>query len=117
MKVGPAFKVSDAVFPSVKVSVRVSPDKVTLPLFSTVMVYTTISPRSLILLLLLSFTDAVLVASTIGFGLITSSVLSSVVLPSVSSPSSLRSVTPPGLPVLLAVTVTLLITPPASTTA
>ena len=45
---------------------------------------------------------AVFVASTTGFGLITSSVLSSVVFPSVSSPSSLRSVTPPGFPVLLA---------------
>ena len=38
VKVGPAFKVSDAVFPSVKVSVNVSPDRVTLPLFCTVMV-------------------------------------------------------------------------------
>ena len=37
VKVGPALKVSDAVFPSVKVSVKVSPDKVTLPLFCTVM--------------------------------------------------------------------------------
>ena len=69
------------------------------------------------LLLLLSVIVAVFVASTTGFGLITSSVLSSVVFPSVSSPSSLRSVTPAGLPVLLAVTVTLLITPAASTTA
>ena len=38
VKVGPAFKVSDAAFPSVKVSVKVRLDKVTLPLFCTVMV-------------------------------------------------------------------------------
>ena len=62
-------------------------------------------------------TVAVFVVSIIGAGFITNTVVSSVVLPSVSSPSSDTSLSPPGLPVLLAVTVTLLINPPASTTA
>ena len=74
------------------------------------------SPKSFIPLELLSTITAVLVVSIIGFGLITKTVVSLVVLPSVSSPSSETSLRPPGLPVLLAVTVTLLISPPASTT-
>ena len=71
------------------------------------------SPKSLIPFELTSDTTAVLVASIIGFGSMVNTVTSSVVLPSVSMPSSLVSDTTP--PVLLAVTVTLLITPPIST--
>jgi hypothetical protein len=37
-KDGPLVSVSDPPLPSVKVSTKVKPDKVTLPLFSTVMV-------------------------------------------------------------------------------
>ena len=64
---------------------------------------------------LLSVIETVLVASITGFGSITRTVTSSVVFPSLSIPSSEVSETSP--PVVLAVTVTLFITPPASITA
>ena len=74
-------------------SVNVTPVKVTFPLFSRVIVYTITSPKSVILFELESVIAAVLVASAKGTGVMAISVTSSVVLPSVSSPSSDVSVT------------------------
>ena len=73
---------------SVSVSVNVIPVRVTFPLFSTVIVYLITSPVSVIPFELASVTVAVLVASIAGAGDIAVSVASSVVFPSVSSPSS-----------------------------
>ncbi len=74
------------------------------------MVYTIVSPKSTIPLLLLSVVTAVLVASIAGSGVIDTTVTSSVVLPSLSSPSSEVSVTLLLWPGLLAVAKTLLFT-------
>ena len=99
-------------WPSVKVSSKVNPDKVTLPKFSTVIVYSIVSPKPNSPSPL-SLIDAVLVVSIIGFGFTINSVGSSSVFPSVSSPSSLTSIT--WVPVgLLPVAKTWLINPPIS---
>ena len=80
------------------------------------MVYWIVSPGPFILSPL-SITVAVLIASIDGCAVKVYSVGSSVVFPSVSSPSSLISIISSVFPVLLAVTVTVLLNPPASTTA
>ena len=74
------------------------------------MVYTIVSAKSTIPLLLLSIVVAVLVASISGSGVISTTVTSSSVLPSLSSPSSEVSVTLLVCPGLLAVANTLLFT-------
>ena len=117
LKNGPKFIVNKSPSPSLRVSASARPLNVTFPLFSTVIVYVITSPRSVTPFALVSVTDATLVASIIGSGLITNSVISLVVLPSVSSPSSDVSLTLLLCPVLLAVTVTVLSTPPISTIA
>ena len=93
-------------------SSKVNPDKVTLPKFSTVIVYSIVSPKPNSPSPL-SLIDAVLVVSIIGFGFIINSVGSSFVFPSVSSPSSLISVTSISFG-LIPVTVTVFETPPES---
>ena len=65
--------------------------------------YTIVSNGSLALLLLLSITTAVLVASILGFGEISTIVASSLVLPSISFPLSEVSLTLLVCPGLLAV--------------
>ena len=97
--------------PSVNVSTNKISLRVELPLFSTVILYSTISPAP-ILLSPLSATFAVFVTSKPTFDTVNISVWSSLVFPSVSSPSSLMSVTSPTLPGLLPVnTMLFLITP------
>ena len=73
---------------SVNVSTRLKDVTVTLPVFSMVMVYLKTSPGSLLELPLVSVTETVLVTSIDGFGEMMTSVVSSIVLPSLSSPSS-----------------------------
>ena len=103
-------------FPSVRVSANVNPVKVTFPLFSTLIRYTTESPAP-VFPSPLSDNVNVLVTSIVGEAVIFISVESSVVLPSVSSPSSLWSLTLFLFPGLEAVTEPVLETPPESTTA
>ena len=86
------------------------------PVFSTVIVYTIVSPAP-VLPSPLSITAAVFVASTPGNAVILTRVGSSLVLPSLSSPSSEVSVTSLVFPGEDAVTTTVLDVPPASTAA
>ena len=110
--VGPLSKLNAFPLLSVSVSARFKAVTVTFPVFSIVIVYLKISPGSLTELELTSVTDTVLVASIDGFGEIDVMVGSSVVLPSVSSPSSEVSDTLLDWPGLLPVTTALLITLP-----
>ena len=89
--------------PSVNVSAIETLLNTKLPLFLTVIVYVIISFASLRLLELTSFIENVFVTSKDGIGLMSTSVLSFTVFPSVSSPSSLISDTSLVLPGLLPV--------------
>ena len=101
---------------SVKVSSKVTPVILALPVFLTLIVYTTVSPRpskpspfSITVTVLVTFIElATAVWTKVG---------SSSVFPSVSSPSSLMSVTSPLFPGLLAIAVTLLLIKPVFETA
>ena len=84
-------------------SARVKAVTVTLPVFSIVIVYLRTSPTSFIVLPLLSVTETVLVTSIDGSGDIGVMVGSSVVFPSLSSPSSEVSDTLLVCPGLLAI--------------
>ena len=83
-----SFKLSVFPFESVMVSTKLNAEIFISPTFDTSISYTIISPTSLIVLPFSSWTTAVFV--TLIFGLTSNavSVISSVVLPSVSSPSS-----------------------------
>ena len=103
--------------PSVRVSLTISPDKTTFPLFSIVILYVITSPRSVLALLLMSATTAVLVTSKIGMlwvaedvDVINTTVGSSIAFPSVSFPSSEVSDTLLVWPGLLAMATALLLT-------
>ena len=69
LNVGPLVRLNKFPSLSVNVSVKVSPVKVTFPLFSTVIVYFITSPVSVIPLAFASVTVTVLVASIAGSGL------------------------------------------------
>ncbi len=86
------------------------------PVFSTVIVYTIVSPAP-VLPSPLSVTTAVFIASTPGNAVMLTRVGSSLVLPSLSSPSSEVSVTSLEFPGEDAVASTVLEVPPASTAA
>ena len=88
------------------------------PVFSTVMVYTILSPAPVLPSPLLSVTVAVLVASNLGSAVAKTTVWSFNVFPSLSSPLSLISMTSSVLPGLLEVTKTrFLILPVAAASA
>ena len=108
-------KLNELPSPSVNVSIKLSPVKVTFPLFSTLITYVILSPKSLIPLEFTSLTLAVLVTSIIGFNVIDTFVESSVVFPSASFPLSEVSVTLLLNPGLEATTLALLIKLPEST--
>ena len=76
-----------------KVSSKFKSVKIIFPLFSTEIIKSILSPISLNPLEFKSFKTTVLVTSRLGNGVIIISVWSSIVFPSVSSPSSLLSVT------------------------
>ena len=76
-----------------KVSSKFKSVKIIFPLFSTEIIKSILSPISLNPLEFKSFKTTVLVTSRLGNGVIIISVWSSIVFPSVSSPSSLVSVT------------------------
>ena len=122
--VGEVVNPSESPSPSVSVSLIVNPDRLTLPIFFIVMVYTILSPKSFEPLPLLSLTKAVFVTSIIGKGcvevvvvVISTTVASSVVFPSVSLPLSLVSETLPVLPGPVALTIALFTTLPVSAAA